>query len=147
MIRSSMRWIPAAVVFATALSLANACTTHGVGGRCDLRNVPAGSTQNADCDTGLVCISGAELQLPDGGGSPQGYFCCPPPGSTITVDPSNICYTSNTTISDDAAIPTDSGGTSDTGTTDAATDSSSQDSSSDATADDSGDDSGDAASE
>ncbi len=133
--------VPAAIALATTISLAGACTTHGAGGRCDPRNVPAGTNQNADCDDGLVCISGAELQLPDAGGSPQGDFCCPPANSAAAaqLDPTNICHTSATTIGDDASIA-------DTGTTDTSTptDATTDDGASDAPSE-SSIDSGDAA--
>lgn len=128
------------IVLATTGALAGACTSHGAGGRCDPLNVPAGTNQNADCDNGLVCISGAELQLPDGGGSPQGNFCCPT-DRTQNLDPSNICYASSNVIGDDASIP-DTGAT-DTSTSDAPSDSSTSDSATDAPSD-SASDAGDA---
>ena len=113
------------IVLATTGALAGACTTHGAGGRCDPLNVPAGSNQNADCDNGLVCISGSELQLPDGGGSPQGNFCCPLDRQSL--DPSNICYANTNVPGDDASIPDT--GTTDTGSSDATQDQSSSDAS------------------
>jgi hypothetical protein len=123
MTRLASTWLPAAIVLATTVSLAGACTSHGAGGRCDIRDLPAGSSQNTDCDNGLVCISGAELQLPDGGGTPAGYFCCPIDRKT-GIDPSNICYQNANIIGDDAGIP-DTGATETGGPEDATTDQSS----------------------
>lgn len=116
-------------VLVMVAAVIGACTTHGDGGRCDPANVPAGTNQNADCDNGLVCISGSELQLPDGGGSPQGNFCCPPTGRDQLPN-TDICFANTNVPGDDASIPDT--GTTDTGTNDATTDQSASDGATDA---------------
>jgi hypothetical protein len=101
-----MKRLPSWAIFCAVLGaggvLGASCTTHGEGGRCDPGNVVNGAF--ADCDSNLTCISGQELALPDGGGHPQGYFCCPSSGrDTLPAD--DICRGSPVSPGSDASIP------------------------------------------
>jgi len=115
--------ISAALALALGAVLASGgCTTHGEGGRCDPGNVPAGTNQNADCDNGLSCISGQELELPDGGGHPTGYFCCPDNRQALPIG--DVCALNPTSPGSDASIPD---GATESGPGDATTDQSTSD--------------------
>ena len=126
------RLISAAIAFGVASVLAAACTTHGSGGRCDPGNVPAGTNQNADCDNGLTCIPGLELELPDGGGHPSGYFCCPPDQDRASLPLGDICALNPVAPGSDASIPDSA---TESGPGDASTDQASGDAATDATDD------------
>ncbi|MDD1751081.1 MAG: hypothetical protein LUO89_14550, partial [Methanothrix sp.] len=120
------RWLVLVAPLALVASLAGACTTHGVGGRCDKQNTT--TSGNLDCDPGLVCTSGSDLLLPgDSGARSQSDICCP--SDRTTADPFTICALAPPTPGSDASIP-------DTGTdgtvTDATTDQSSGDAAGDA---------------
>jgi len=145
--RRTMKRVSWLLACAVGLVVYAACTSHGEGGRCDPGNVPAGSNQNADCNDGLVCTPGSELALPDGGGHPQGYFCCPPDRSGLPI--TDICAGSPTSPGSDASIP--DGALGDGSVTDSSSDQSTSDvvttDGSDDGATDAADDAADAADE
>ncbi|HEY1955004.1 MAG TPA: hypothetical protein VGH28_05315 [Polyangiaceae bacterium] len=95
--------ISAAVALALAGVLGSGgCTTHGEGGRCDPGNKSTTDGTFLDCDTGLTCVSGSELELPDGGGHPSGNFCCPVDRTGLPLG--DICLLSPTSPGSDASI-------------------------------------------
>ncbi|MCE7891875.1 MAG: hypothetical protein DYH12_19595, partial [Sorangiineae bacterium PRO1] len=58
----------------SALLWAPGCAKQGEGDRCDPLN------GNQDCESGLICVSGAELV------DDSADRCCPPVGQTISSD-------------------------------------------------------------
>jgi len=128
---------------------AAACTSHGEGGRCDPNNTGTDGTY-LDCNSGLTCVSGLELALPDGGGHPAGDFCCPASAQDrAALPPGDICAGNPSSPGSDASIP--DGAFNDVTTTDATSDQSTSDVSTDAPEDttttDAADDASDAATE
>src|SRR5947209_3507483 len=103
--RLSFSLVSFGTVAALFVALAPGCTTHGEGGRCDPRNT--NSTGGfADCEATnsngaqLICLSGQNLSLPEGG-TVDGYICCPSDRSQATTD---ICRGSPVSPGSEAGI-------------------------------------------
>ena len=104
--RLSFSLVSFGLAAALATILAPGCTTHGEGGRCDPNN--KNSTGGfADCEATnsnneqLICLSGANLTLPEGG-TVDGFICCPANRAKATTD---ICKGSPISPGSDASIP------------------------------------------
>ena len=132
--RLSFSLVSLGTACALAMLLAPGCTTHGEGGRCDPNNTNT-TGGFADCDATnsngapLICISGQNLTLPEGG-QLQGFLCCPANRAEATTD---VCKGSPASPGSDAAITTDA--TTDQSTSDVTTDQTTSDVTTDVSSD------------